>query len=101
MAVESPPAIAEHRLNVLPEVFMRAGDRCEYCHLPQWAYKRRYHLEHITARCYGGTEDFSNLALACGGCNLRKGINLAGIDPRMGDVAALFHPRKDAGARSF
>jgi HNH endonuclease len=75
---------------------MRARGRCEYCRLPQSAYKRRFHLEHITARCHGGTEDLSNLALACGGCNLRKGVNLAGIDPQTGDVAVLFHPRKDA-----
>ncbi len=80
---------------------MRAAGRCEYCHLPQSAYKRRFHLEHIIARCHGGTEDFGNLALACAGCNLRKGVNLAGIDPQTGDVAALFHPRKDAWADHF
>lgn len=80
---------------------MRARGRCEYCHLPQSAYKRRFHLEHITARCHGGTEDLANLALACGGCNLRKGINLAGIDPQTGDVTALFHPRKDVWADHF
>jgi hypothetical protein len=80
---------------------MRAGGRCEYCQLPQSAYKRRFHLEHITARCHGGAEDLTNLALACASCNLRKGVNLAGIDPQTGDVAALFHPRKDAWADHF
>jgi hypothetical protein len=80
---------------------MRAGGRCEYCHLPQAAYKRRFHLEHITARCHGGTEDLTNLALACAGCNMRKGVNLAGIDPQTGDVVVLFHPRKDAWADHF
>ena len=80
---------------------MRAGARCEYCHLPQSGYQRRFHLEHITARCHGGSEDFANLALACGNCNLRKGINLAGIDPQTGDVAALFHPRKNVWADHF
>jgi hypothetical protein len=80
---------------------MRAGGRCEYCRLPQSAYKRRFHLEHIVARCHGGTEDLANLALACASCNLRKSVNLAGIDPLTGEVAALFHPRKDAWADHF
>ena len=80
---------------------MRAGGLCEYCHLPQSAYKRRFHVDHITARCHGGGEHLSNLALACGRCNMRKGVNLAGIDPQTGDVAVLFHPRRDAWADHF
>jgi hypothetical protein len=46
-------------------------------------------------------KDLTNLALTCGGCNLRKGINLAGIDPETGDVTALFDPRKDIWADYF
>jgi hypothetical protein len=80
---------------------MRAEGLCEYCHLPQSAYKRRFHVDHITARGHGGGEDLSNLALACGRCNLRKSVNLAGIDPQTGNVAVLFHPRKDTWADHF
>ena len=32
---------------------------------------------------------------------MRKGVNLAGIDPQTGDVAVLFHPRNDAWADHF
>ena len=69
--------------------------------MPQTAFQRTFHLEHITARSHGGATDLDNLALACWPCNLRKSINLAGIDPETGEVAALFHPRKDTWADHF
>jgi hypothetical protein len=36
--------------------------------------------ENLTWR--GGSDDPDNLALACHHCNLHKGPNLAGVDPR-------------------
>jgi 5-methylcytosine-specific restriction endonuclease McrA len=59
----------------------RAGNRCEYCHLPQGAFRRGFHIEHIVARQHGGPASFDNLAFACWSCNLKKGPNLSGIDP--------------------
>jgi hypothetical protein len=73
----------------------RAGDRCEYCHLPQGVSGLRFHVEHIVSRQHGGTDDPGNLALACPECNLHKGTNLTGIDPDTGQVTPLFHPRRD------
>jgi 5-methylcytosine-specific restriction endonuclease McrA len=73
----------------------RASDRCEYCHLPQSAFRRPFHIEHIVARQHGGLSRLDNLALACWNCNLKKGPNLSGIDPTTGLVVALFNPRKD------
>jgi hypothetical protein len=74
----------------------RAGDRCEYCHTRQDAEPFfRYHYEHIIPRQHGGTDDASNLALACPNCNLHKGPNLAGIDAVDGSLVALFHPRRE------
>lgn len=35
-----------------------------------------------------------NLALACIDCNLHKGTNLTGFDPRGRRVTKLFHPRQ-------
>ena len=52
-----------------------------------------YHVEHIRALQHGGTDDESNLALACHHCNLIKGPNLASIDPDSGLLSPLFHPR--------
>ena len=40
-------------------------------------------------------------AFACWSCNLKKGPNLSGIDPETGQMAALFHPRKDAWLEHF
>ncbi len=47
----------------------RAGDRCEYCRLPQEFSELRFHVEHIIPRQHGGTDDPGDLALACPDCN--------------------------------
>jgi hypothetical protein len=83
------------------EVRRRAGDRCEYCQLPQSAFRRAFHIEHIVARQHGGLSRPGNLALACWNCNLKKGPNLSGVDPKTGLVAALFNPRKDEWDNHF
>src|SRR5713101_9274932 len=73
----------------------RAGNRCEYCRLPQDAVTlATFHVEHIIPRQHGGADDASNLALACHRCNLHKGPNLTGIDPESGEIVPLFHPRQ-------
>ena len=61
----------------------RAGNRCEYCHLPQEALDVTFHIEHITAKQHldEGQDDADNLALACNRCNLHKGTNLDSVDP--------------------
>ena len=83
------------------QVRHRAGSRCEYCRTPQAAFRRLFHIEHIVARQHGGLTQLDNLALACWHCNLKKGPNLTGIDPETGQIAALFHPRKDKWADHF
>jgi 5-methylcytosine-specific restriction endonuclease McrA len=76
-------------------VRQRAANRCEYCHLHQDdSPLAALHLEHIRPRKHGGSDDESNLCLACIDCNLRKGPNLTGIDPLTGAVTELFHPRQ-------
>lgn len=83
-------------------VRQRAGDKCEYCHIPQravpWA---RLHIEHIRARQHGGTDELANLALACHRCNAFKGPNLAAIDPVGGQLLPLFNPRRDSWNEHF
>jgi len=83
------------------EVRRRAFGRCEYCHLPQSAFPRPFHIEHIVAKQHGGQSRFDNLALACWNCSLKKGPNLSGIDPMNSTVAALFNPRKDKWDEHF
>jgi hypothetical protein len=82
-------------------VRQRAGDRCEYCHLPQLAFRRAFHVEHIVARQHGGLTRLDNLAFACWNCNLKKGPNLSGVDPQTGQITALFHPRKGEWEEHF
>jgi hypothetical protein len=42
-----------------------------------------------------------NLAWACFSCNLRKGPNIAGLDPQTGELTPLFNPRADGWADHF
>jgi hypothetical protein len=82
-------------------VRQRASYRCEYCRLPQGAFHRGFHIEHIIARQHGGSTNLDNLAFACWTCNLKKGPNLSGIDPATGLVTELFHPRKHQWLEHF
>ena len=82
-------------------VRQRAGDRCEYCRLHQEHCGLRHHIEHITARQHGGSDEADNLALACHRCNLHKGTNLAGIDAQTAQVTPIFHPRRDQWSDHF
>ena len=82
-------------------VRQRAGDRCEYCRLPQEAVDATFHIEHIIALQHGGQDDPSNLALACDRCNLYKGPNLTSIDLETGTIVPLFHPRQDSWRENF
>lgn len=74
----------------------RAGQRCEYCRVPQEFSELRFHIEHIIPRQHGGTDDAHNLALACPNCNFQKGPNLTAIDPTGGEIVVLFDPRRDS-----
>jgi hypothetical protein len=60
-----------------------------------------FHIEHIVAEQHGGTDDESNLALACAWCNLVKGPNIASLDPATGELKRLFHPRQDRWEEHF
>jgi hypothetical protein len=83
-------------------VRQRANGTCEYCRLSQNDVPLlTFHVEHIIPRKHGGSDDLSNLALACQHCNLHKGPNLTGIDPASGEIVALYHPRRDRWDEHF
>ncbi len=80
----------------------RAGNRCEYCHLPQDAAPfLRFHIEHIQAKQHVQDDSVENLALACPDCNRYKGPNLTTLDPQTREIVLLFHPRKDKWDNHF
>lgn len=79
----------------------RAGNACEYCHIPQDATPLvPFHVEHIVSQ-HGGSDDPSGLALACDRCNAYKGPNLTSIDPDTHTVVTLFNPRADVWDNHF
>ncbi|MEX2287774.1 MAG: HNH endonuclease [Planctomycetaceae bacterium] len=83
-------------------VRQRAGNRCEYCQLHQNdSPLAMLHVEHVVPKKHGGTDELSNLALACIDCNLHKGSNLTGIDPVTGHLTELFHPRRQQWDEHF
>jgi hypothetical protein len=82
-------------------VWDRAGDRCEYCLIPESADVLPCHIDHIIAQQHGGESVAANLALACYACNLHKGPNLVGRDRKTRTIVRLFHPRRHKWDRHF
>jgi len=82
-------------------VIRRARGRCEYCHFPTVNAELPFHIDHIIAEKHGGPTTSANLAWACFSCNLRKGSNIAGLDPITGALTRLFHPRSDTWREHF
>jgi HNH endonuclease len=79
----------------------RAGHRCEYCHAPELVFNSCFEVEHIIPTYLKGRDTESNLALACRSCNLRKGIQIKGIDPKSKIEIPLFNPRQDYWSEHF
>lgn len=80
----------------------RAGNRCEYCRLPQDAAPfLRFHVEHIQASQHVQDDSESNLCLACPRCNLQKGPNLSTLIGPDRRLVRLFHPREDSWDEHF
>lgn len=82
-------------------IWDRAASRCEYCRMPQSGVDATFHVEHIIAKQHQGTDDESNLALACDRCNLFKGPNLSSVDSSTEDIVPLYHPRKNKWNEHF
>ena len=83
-------------------VRQRAGFRCEYCRLPDFALDAAdFHVEHIIAKKHDGQDVSENLAWACIFCNLYKGPNLASFDPDTHELTRLFNPRRDVWNENF
>lgn len=74
------------------DVRARAAGRCQYCLMHQSLQGATFHLEHVIPQSHGGSDELSNLALACPSCNLHKADHTTAVDPTTGVAVALFHP---------
>lgn len=82
-------------------VWMRAGNACEYCLMPQAFYPTVYQIDHVIARQHDGPTVSRNLALSCLHCNSHKGPNIAGRDKRTKRLTPIFNPRRHHWPRHF
>jgi len=71
----------------------RAGNRCEYCLSHQEYILGRLQVDHLVPRSKGGTDDTSNLCLACELCNQYKWTQTDSIDPQSNQRVPIFNPR--------
>lgn len=79
----------------------RAKGACEYCRLPQSASLLPHQVDHIIGRQHRGSDEIDNLCLSCIRCNLKKGPNIASIDPETNAIVALYHPRRQPWREHF
>src|SRR5262245_28573326 len=79
----------------------RAEHRCEYCFAPESSFNSPFEVEHIVPLLHHGEDNESNWALACRSCNLHKGAAITSTDPETGNVAPLFHPRRERWSEHF
>jgi hypothetical protein len=79
----------------------RARYCCEYCQSQLKFSADSFSVEHIVPRSRGGSDDLSNLALACQRCSNAKFVAVEATDPLSGRIAPLFHPRQHAWSEHF
>jgi hypothetical protein len=84
-----------------PQVALRAGHRCEYCHAPEVVFNFPFEVEHIIPVSLAGSDTEANVALACRSCNLWKAAFVTGVDPVTGTEVPLYHPRDDLWETHF
>ena len=73
-------------------VAKRAAHHCEYCGAPEAVFNFPFEVEHVVPPGCGGTDDESNLALACRSCNVYKSDSLVRIRSRGKFGSSAFPP---------
>ena len=73
----------------------RANGCCEYC-LTRYDFSAEtFEIEHIIPLALDGTNELSNLAFSCGGCNNKKRQKFFATDPISLITSPLYNPRID------
>ena len=83
------------------QVREQAGYRCGYCCSHQRYVLGPLEIEHIIPQALGGTNDETNLWLACRLCNSYKGAQVDGLDIETGLIVKLFNPRIEIWSEHF
>jgi HNH endonuclease len=81
------------------QVWLRANDCCEYCLLHKSVVFWTHEIDHIISLKHGGSDDLTNLALACYYCNRGKGTDVGSIFK--GGFYRFFNPRIDIWSDHF
>ena len=79
----------------------RANQCCEYCRMPELFSIIGFTIDHIISIKHGGSNDLSNLALACAFCNYFKGTDLGTILLPDQQLIRFFNPRGDKWDEHF
>lgn len=78
-----------------------AGNRCGYCRSPQHLVLGVLEIDHLQPSAHGGSDDETNLWLACRMCNGFKSDQTEGRDPLTNQHVPLFNPRTQNWADHF
>ena len=78
-----------------------AENRCGYCRSPQHLVFAPLEIDHLQPTSRGGSDDESNLWLACRMCNGFKSDQTEGRDPFTNQQMPLFNPRTQKWADHF
>jgi hypothetical protein len=88
-------------IEVERRVRVTARNRCGYCLSPQHLVMARLEIEHIISLAKKGSNNESNLWLACPLCNRYKSDKMTGIDPETGETVLLFNPSTQIWSEHF
>jgi hypothetical protein len=76
------------------KVAARAGHSCEYCQIPGQASFAAHELDHVISLKHGG-ETTGQSRLLLHSLQPPQVSDLSSLDPATGQLAPLFHPRRD------
>jgi len=78
-----------------------AHRRCGYCLTAERVIGPLLEMDHIIPEAQGGSDDESNLFLACPMCNGHKADRTTAMDPESGQMVPLFNPRIQVWCEHF
>jgi 5-methylcytosine-specific restriction endonuclease McrA len=79
----------------------RAGNRCEYCRIPDSSSFFSFHIDHVISIKHGGKTELKNLAYSWQICNLKKGTDIGTFLEEPTLLIRFYNPRDDKWADHF